>query len=92
MNRNIHICHRCTYRQADCIGPCMCLHDPTAPVEIMVRAGDGCPAGKFNARCHRCDSEFHREPDCPIAPNADPELERNRLIQGGCCGQPSQQE
>ena len=39
--------------------------------------------------CQRCGSKEHDISQCPIPSDFDAEAERRRLLQGGCCGEPS---
>lgn len=43
---NIHICHRCPFRQATCNGPCACT---VTGKDIIEQSVMGCPEGKFTA-------------------------------------------
>ena len=78
----IGTCHKCSFRQRPCAGPCECRAEPDKPVDIIERAKSGvCPRGFFTAPAMR--------PPERIDAAFDPEAEKRRLQQGGCCGKPS---
>lgn len=78
------ICSRCRFAcPKPRSGPCACSVDG---IDILVHIQNrDCPKGY-----HADAPPAAMPPPMPIPDDFDPERERLRLRQGGCCGKPSQ--
>lgn len=74
LTSNVMLCQRCIRRQRRCAGPCKCTVNGK---DIIDNARTGCPLGYYGTAPYLIPDDF------------DPEQERRRLRQGGCCGSPS---
>lgn len=84
--RNIKVCRQCNMSPPRCGGHCPCKVDHR---EILDHAkANYCPLGKFGTTA-KPDGWVAGLPIQEISDDFDPEQERRRLQQGGCCGEPS---
>lgn len=84
--QRLQICRACKHSPSRCYGPCTCdmdMRDITAHAKY-----DYCPLQKFGNGA-RPEGLFVSLPPQPIPDDFDPEQERRRMQQGGCCGSPS---
>jgi hypothetical protein len=79
----IQTCHNCEHRQDPCGADCLCLKSGKPFVRHAKKYA--CPANLFPDPT----SSFAARPAYPIPDDFDPERERLRMQQGGCCGSPS---
>lgn len=77
----LQACHRCSRRQRECHGPCLCTANGR---DIRENAKSGtCPLDKFppsSATCSRCWSPAHSVDACPIPPDHT----EAKATSGGC--------